>query len=56
MKKYNFSDRHIGPRDHDIKSMMKSVNVKSIEELIDKTILFYISLGPYFYIFFKAPL
>ena len=44
MKKYNFSDRHIGPRDHDIKSMMKSVNVKSISELIDQTIPHHIQL------------
>ena len=44
MKKYNFSDRHIGPRDHDIKSMMRSVNVTSISELIDQTIPHHIQL------------
>ena len=36
MKKYNFSDRHIGPRDTDIKTIMKYVGVNSIEELIDQ--------------------
>ena len=37
MNKYSFSDRHIGPREHDIKSIMKLVGVKSIDELIDQT-------------------
>ena len=38
MKKYNFSDRHIGPREHDIKNIIKRVGVKSMTDLIDQTI------------------
>ena len=45
MKKYNFSDRHIGPRDTDIKAIMKYVGVNSIEELIDQTIPNHIQLN-----------
>ena len=45
MKKYNFSDRHIGPRDTDIKAIMKYVGVNSIEELIDQTIPKHIQLN-----------
>ena len=45
MNKYNFSDRHIGPREHDIKSIMKSVGVKSIDELVDHTIQQHIQLN-----------
>ena len=43
--KYSFSDRHIGPREHDIKSIMKLVGVKSIDELIDQTIPKHIQLN-----------
>ena len=45
MKKYNFSDRHIGPREHDINSIMKDVGVKSIDELINQTIPKHIQLN-----------
>ena len=45
MNKYSFSDRHIGPRKHDIKSIMKLVGVKSIDELIDQTIPKHIQLN-----------
>ncbi|MFP4448449.1 MAG: aminomethyl-transferring glycine dehydrogenase [Bacteroidales bacterium] len=33
-----FIDRHIGPRDEDLPVMLKKVGVKSLDELIDKTI------------------
>lgn len=33
-----FVDRHIGPRDEDVQTMLEKVGVKSIDELIDKTI------------------
>lgn len=33
-----FVDRHIGPRDEDLPKMLKKVGVKSLDELIDKTI------------------
>lgn len=33
-----FVDRHIGPRDEDLPVMLKKVGVKSLDELIDKTI------------------
>ena len=45
MKKYTFSDRHIGPREHDINSIMKDVGVKSIDELINQTIPKHIQLN-----------
>jgi len=45
MNKYSFSDRHIGPREHDISSIMKFVGVKSIDELIDQTIPKHIQLN-----------
>ena len=45
MKKYDFSDRHIGPREHDINSIMKDVGVKSIDELINQTIPKHIQLN-----------
>ena len=45
MNKYSFSDRHIGPREDDIKSIMKLVGVKSIDELIDQTIPKHIQLN-----------
>lgn len=34
----SFSTRHIGPREGDIKSMLKTVGAKSIEELIAQTV------------------
>ena len=45
MKKYTFSDRHIGPREHDINSIMRDVGVKSIDELINQTIPKHIQLN-----------
>jgi len=33
-----FVDRHIGPRDQDVQTMLEKVGVNSINELIDKTI------------------
>ena len=33
-----FSDRHIGPRDHDIKHMLSVVNASSVKQLINETI------------------
>lgn len=33
-----FADRHIGPRDNEIKKMLDTVGVKDIDELIDQTI------------------
>ena len=38
MRRYNFSDRHIGPRDNDISEMLEIVNASSIKHLIDETI------------------
>ena len=38
MKINNFSDRHIGPRDNDIKEMLKVVKADSLSQLIDETI------------------
>jgi len=37
-KKENFVDRHIGPREEDVKEMLSVVGVNSIKELIDKTV------------------
>lgn len=34
----NFSNRHNGPQDEDLEKMLKVIGVKSLEELIDKTI------------------
>ena len=42
MKKYNFCDRHIGPREADINSILDTIGASSIQELIDQTI-------PWFY-------
>lgn len=36
--KENFVDRHIGPREEDVKEMLSVVGVNSIKELIDKTV------------------
>lgn len=33
-----FANRHNGPRDHEIPSMLKTVGVESLNELIDKTV------------------
>jgi len=33
-----FTNRHIGPRDHEVDSMLKKVGVSSTEELINETI------------------
>ena len=38
MSLYNFSNRHIGPRDNDISEMLEVVNAASIKQLIDETI------------------
>jgi len=45
MKKYNFSDRHIGPRKSEISIMLKAVGVGTIEELINQTIPAHIQLN-----------
>jgi glycine dehydrogenase len=34
----NFVNRHIGPRDHEVPQMLKTIGVKSIDQLISKTI------------------
>jgi len=44
MKKYNFSDRHIGPRKSEISTMLKSVGVDAISDLINQTIPSHIQL------------
>lgn len=36
--KENFVDRHIGPRESDIKEMLSVIGVNSVQELIDKTV------------------
>ncbi|MDR0659347.1 MAG: aminomethyl-transferring glycine dehydrogenase [Prevotellaceae bacterium] len=33
-----FVTRHVGPRDHDIEKMLKTIGVSSLDELIDQTI------------------
>ena len=38
MSKYNFSDRHIGPTNHDVNEMLNSLKISSVKELIDQTI------------------
>ena len=38
MSIYNFTDRHIGPRNHDIEKMLKVVDVKSVDQLIEQTV------------------
>ena len=44
MKKYNFCDRHIGPREADINSILDTIGASSIQELIDQTIPAHIQL------------
>lgn len=38
MSSTNFASRHIGPRQSDLNEMLQTIGVKSIDELIDKTI------------------
>ncbi|MEC7645998.1 MAG: aminomethyl-transferring glycine dehydrogenase [Bacteroidota bacterium] len=38
MSIYNFSDRHIGPRNSDIPEMLEVIKVSSVKQLIDETI------------------
>jgi glycine dehydrogenase len=38
MSSGKFSNRHIGPRDNELQSMLKTIGVSSLEQLIDKTI------------------
>ena len=38
MSTKKFSERHIGPRENDVKSMLSVIGVASIEELINQTI------------------
>jgi glycine dehydrogenase len=33
-----FTQRHIGPNDHDMKLMLKKIGVSSLAELIDQTV------------------
>lgn len=39
-----FASRHIGPRDHELTQMLKTIGVESLEELIDKTVPYNIRL------------
>ena len=38
MSKYTFVDRHIGPRDAEIKEMLTAISYNSVEQLIADTI------------------
>ncbi len=38
MSNSNFSSRHNGPRNHEVEQMLQKIGVKSIDELIDKTV------------------
>ena len=38
MNTESFLIRHIGPRDEDIKKMLKVIKAKSLDELIDQTL------------------
>ena len=38
MATQNFSERHIGPRESDVKSMLSAIGASSIDELINQTI------------------
>ena len=38
MRSYTFADRHIGINENDIEKMLEKINVKSLDELINKTI------------------
>jgi glycine dehydrogenase len=44
MKKYNFCDRHIGPRKSDVNQILDAIGASSIKELIDQTIPAHIQL------------
>lgn len=44
MKKYNFCDRHIGPRESDVNLILDTIGASSIKELIDQTIPAHIQL------------
>ena len=35
---YTFAQRHVGPREADVKEMLKVLNVNSIEELVKQTV------------------
>jgi len=34
----DFIDRHIGPNEHDVTAMLKTVNAKSLDDLIESTV------------------
>ncbi|NQY68124.1 MAG: aminomethyl-transferring glycine dehydrogenase [Flavobacteriales bacterium] len=38
MPRNNFASRHIGPSEDDLKTMLKSIGVKSLDQLIDETV------------------
>ncbi len=38
MKTHSFAHRHIGPREHEVNDMLKTVGVSSIDELIDQSV------------------
>tara|TARA_B100000214_G_scaffold56448_1_gene36231 strand:+ start:15247 stop:18135 length:2889 start_codon:yes stop_codon:yes gene_type:complete len=38
MSAYNFSDRHIGPKNNDVNEMLNSIGISSLQELIDQII------------------
>ena len=38
MNTESFLIRHIGPRDEDIKKMLKTIKAKSLDQLIDETL------------------
>ena len=38
MKSFSFADRHIGISEQDIPVMLNKIGVKSVDELIEKTI------------------
>jgi glycine dehydrogenase len=38
MKLYNFSDRHIGPRNSDVQQMIEKIGITSINQLIEETV------------------
>ena len=38
MPNNSFKSRHIGPREEEVAFMLKKIGVKSLDELIDKTI------------------
>ena len=38
MKLYNFSDRHIGPRNFDVQQMIEKIGITSINQLIEETV------------------